>query len=231
MFRTTACAIAALALTGTAAMGGEYTDANSTFRFTKPDSWTTETPPIDRVAVVVVSPRRVETGGNCNIVVVPVEETKSKTQAEIEAELSGQFNEEAWTAGLKSVKGFKSTKIETLGDRTQHGRKVFYVKATSEFVVGNATIAVTQLQDFHAIPGRVYVVTCTARATAFETEATDFEMIMTSFEPIPYMTVAAGRTSAPSSIARPSRAPAVIQAVAEASSYSLEAGATRSGMR
>lgn len=231
MLRITACAIAVFTLTGTAALAGEFTDANNTFRLTKPDSWTTETPPIDGLAVVIVSPRRVETGANCNVVVVPVEATKSMTQTEIEAEISGQFTEEAWMSGIKSVKGFKSTKVEKLGERAQHGRKVFFVKATSEFSIGSETIAVTQLQDFHAIPGRAYVVTCTARATGFEIEASDFEMIMTSFEPIPYMTVAAGRTSAPASVANPSRAPMVLRAATNASAVSFEAGAVRTHRR
>jgi hypothetical protein len=231
MFRIVACAMAALALTATAATAAEYTDANNTFRLKMPDDWTTERPPIETVAVVIVSPRRVETGGNCNVVLAPVEATKSMSQAEIEADLSGQFNEEYWKAEFRGAGGFKSTTIEKHGERMQHGRKVFFVKATSEFVAGDITLFITQLVDYHAIPGRVYAVSCTVRQTGFEREVADFEMIMTSFEPIPYMTVAAGRTSAPSRVAGPSRAPAIVQAVTKTSSDALEVGAARSAVR
>jgi hypothetical protein len=220
-------AIAILTLTATAVTAGEYTDVNSTFRLTKPDDWAAAAPPIDGIAVVITSPRRADTGGNCNVAVVPVEATKSMTQAEIEASMSAEFTQEGWKEGIKTVRGFKSTNVEKFGDRMQRGRKVFFVKATSDFVIGTEALSVTQLQDFHPIPGRLYVVTCTARAAGFETEAAHFDMIMTSFEPIPHMTVSADRGTVPSRMVKPGRAPILLGAGRNAAGVSLEVGVAR----
>lgn len=227
MLRTTICAVAAMALAVTAT-AGEYADVNGTFRVTVPDDWTTHTAPVAGIALVTASPRLKETGGNCNFAVLEIEQTKSMTQAQVESEFATTFTEEAWKAEISQIKGLKSTTVEDLGNKTQRGRKVFFVTATSEFVIGATTLAVKQLQDFHPIPGRVYVVTCTALSAGYEQEAANFAGIMTSFEPIPYMTVSANHTLAPS---LPGQGVAMTRTAAKAAAVSVEAGALRSRAR
>lgn len=231
MLRTLSCALATVILAATFALAGEITDVDNTFRFTVPEGWTKEAPPIPTLALVVVSPRRPETGGNCNVVAAPDETTKSMSQSELESLVSGQINEKFWKDAIGGVEGAKSTTIDKWGDKTQRGRKVFYVKATSDYVIAGHALTVTQVMDLHAIPGRTYAVTCTALADGFAREASDFESIMASFEPTPELTVAAVRGRAPSSIASAGRGPVIAHAAAKVASEALEAGFERARAR
>jgi len=117
------------------------------------------------------------------------------------------------------VKQIKSTTIDNWGERTQRGRKVFFVKATSEVEVPGVSLVVTQLLDLHPTPGTVFAVTCTALAAGFAREEKDFETVMTSFEPLPDMTVAAFRA--------PGNLGAVRAVVAKASGDAAWAGVAR----
>jgi hypothetical protein len=224
MFRFTTCAAAAFVLAATA-LAGEVTDPSNTFRMTTPDGWTSDTPPTPAVAVVVISPRRNETGGNCNVVSAADESTKKLSQAEVEAMFDGKINGDFWKASLGMARGIKSTTIEKWGDKTQRGRKVFYMRSTSDFVVGDRALTVTQLADFHVVPGRIYIVTCTAAAQSIAREETDFAAIMESFEPVPDILVSSLRPRRPMPFA------ANVRPAAFAAQEALNVGAWRATRR
>ncbi|MEQ1864145.1 MAG: hypothetical protein ABL996_05775 [Micropepsaceae bacterium] len=191
MLRTFACAAVALSLAASA-FAGELNDPNNRFRITVPDGWTTEPKPdIDIVALIVGSPRKAETRGNCNVVIAPNQLT-GLTQEQIDQQLSAVVSADFWKATLAKVKEIKSTTIDDWGIREQRGRKVYYVKATSE-ASAIASLFVTQLMDLYTMPGQSFAVTCTARKEFFEREAADFAAIMASFEPLPDLTVASVR--------------------------------------
>jgi len=230
MLRTAIYVFAALTLVAASALAAEITDVNNTFRFTVPEGWTQEPPPMPALTVVVVSPRRPETGGNCNVVAGQDEATKSMSQSEVEAQAAAQINEEFWKGGISAVRGVKSTTIEKWGDKTQRGRKVFYMKATTDFAIGDVAFIVTQVIDLHPLPGRTYVVTCTARAEGFAREESDFESIMASFEPTPEMTVAAVRDRTPVTSVI-GRSQAMARNAATLAADSVNAGAARAGVR
>lgn len=225
MFRFTTSAVAAFILVATTAAAGDFTDPNNTFRLTTPDGWTTETPPIQTVAVVVISPRRAETGGNCNVVTAADESTKKLSQSEVEALFAGRINGEFWKSSLAMAPGFKSTTIEKWGDKTQRGRKLFYMRSTSDIAVGDRALTVTQLADFHVVPGRFYIVTCTAIAQAIAREETDFAAILASFEPIADILVSSLRPRGPMPFA------ANVRPAAFAASEALNVGAWRATRR
>ena len=191
MFRTIAGAVAALALV-TSAHAREMTDANNQFKVTVPDTWTSETPPVPAISLIVVSPRKPETGGNCNVVVA-ANPMKGMTQAEIDQQLSSAINADFWKAMISQTKIFKTVNIDDWGTREQRGRKVYYVKATSQVEAGGNAFSITQLMDLYPMPGTTAGITCTARTEGLELEAADFASIMGSFEPRPDMTVAAFR--------------------------------------
>lgn len=192
MLRTLTGAVAALALAAPL-LAGEIIDTNLRFRFMTPDGWTTEAPPTDAVAVVVASPRKPDTRGNCNVV-AGANGTQGMSQTQLEEMASPQFTEAFWKSTLANVKLFKTSKVDNFGERQQHGRKVFFVKSTSQAELLGQTLTVTQLMDIHLTPGQSFAVTCTALADAFDREARDFETIMVSFEPTPQLNVADVRT-------------------------------------
>lgn len=179
---------------------GEFSDDAKTFRLRAPDGWITEKPPMEGISLVVVSPRRSSTGGNCNVIVSPVEATAMMSQAEVEAQASAEITEELWRQELSKSSIIKSFEILESGNRTQRGRKVFFVKINAEYIGG---ITLTQLQDIHPTPGRFYIVTCTAATPVFDREEGDILAIMTSFEPLPSAIVAGG--AAQTSLAPSSR--------------------------
>lgn len=193
MIRTLAGTAVSIALLITPAVSGEISDTESGYRFTVPDGWISQKRPVPGISIIIGSPQRAETGGNCNVLVVEDEATKSMTQADVEKGLAAEVNEQFWRTSLSSAEGLKSMKIDKWGDKAQRGRKVFYLEATNEFVRSGATITVKQLLDMHVIPGRGYLMTCTALASAYDKEAKNFETIMASFEPMPetFMTVRA----------------------------------------
>jgi hypothetical protein len=193
MIRTLLCTALSAAILIAPAMSGEIADTESGFRFTVPDTWESVKRPIPGIAIIVASPDRKETGGNCNVLVLEDEATKSMTQAEIETRLTAEVNEQFWKTSIAGAEGLQSMKIDKWGDKTQRGRKVFYLKATNVFERGGKVATVTQLMDMHIIPGRGYFMTCTALATQFDKEASTFETIMASFEPMPetFLTVRA----------------------------------------
>lgn len=195
MFRTIAGAVAALLLLLTLpAHAGTFTDDFNRFTLSAPEGWEKEPSPAPEVALVIASPRKPETRGNCNVV-VSANQLLGKTQAEIDQEASGMINEKFWKAMFGQIKALKSTTIDKWGSREQGGRKVFYVQATSDAEVSGNAFSVTQLQNVHVLPGQTFIATCTALAASFATESSDFDAIMASLEPRPDMTVASVRWS------------------------------------
>jgi hypothetical protein len=182
MLRSLLSLIALAALAGTA-LAADYVDTDNTFRFTMPEGWQTQPAPLPQLKVTVASPRIAETGGNCNVVVALRDELKSVSQTDLDAEGAAIFNDEFWRSILDAAK-FKNIKIEKSGVREQNGRKVFYVRETSEGTIAGTTLSVAQWQDAHLVPGALYMVTCTALAESISLEEADFTTVTTSFEPI-----------------------------------------------
>lgn len=191
MLRALATGLLALIVV-VSAKAGEFSDINNRFKLTAPEGWGTETAPDPMIAVSLASPRKAETGGNCNVIVTANHLT-GQTQAQIDQALSAEITEQFWKETLGQVKFFKSTKIDNWGTRDQGGHKVFFVQATSDVEVGGNSLSVTQVQNLHTLPGQTFLVTCTARAAFFTTESNDFDTILASFEPRSDMTVAAMR--------------------------------------
>lgn len=187
MLRTIVVMLSVFVLAQTPALAREIADADNAFRVTVPDNWSQIPSPSSAVALVVASPRVAETGGNCNVALTLDATSRGKTQAEVDAEASTQINDQFWLAVLGSTRLFKSTTIDSSGDRMQRGRKVFTVKATSE--LASAPAKITQLLNMHPMPGQVFVTSCTARTEKFALEEADFDAILSSFDPSAELTV------------------------------------------
>jgi hypothetical protein len=182
--------VAVAAALAAPAVAREFSDAGGRFRLVAPDGWTSEGQAPQPIALVIASPRKAETRGNCNIAVNP-SGMSGKSQAQVNDEADAALNNEAfWKATLASVTFFKSSKIEKWGAREHEGRKIFFAKATSQAEASGQSFTITQVIDLHPTPDTLYGVTCTALAAGFEREAADFEAIMSSFAPSPGLTVA-----------------------------------------
>lgn len=216
MLRTTACVLATLAVAATIASAAELSDAANTFRLRAPDGWTAE-PPSIQLSLAVTSPRKPATGGNCTIV-TGSDESQSMSQAEFDDFLATQVNEGFWRTVAFSIAGVRSGTVEG-GGKSRRGRMVYFAKLTSTVATSDGTLSLTQLMEVQGIPGRLYVVTCTALTTGFDRDAADFEAIMTSFEPVP------------SASAPPARRQALGVSVMPAASAALAAGTLRATAR
>jgi hypothetical protein len=189
MLRSSVFAVVAVAL-AVPAVAREFSDTDRRFRLVAPDGWTTEGPAPQPIALVIASPRKPETRGNCNVAVNP-SGMSGKSQAQVNDEADAALNNEAfWKATLASVAFFKSSTIEKWGAREHEGRKIFFVKATSQAEASGQAFTITQVMDLHPTPDTLFGVTCTSLAAGFDREAADFDAIMTSFEPSPGLTVA-----------------------------------------
>ena len=181
--RSLGAACVAFAALSSAATAGEFTDTDRRFRLTAPDGWVNEGSPGEPIALVIASPRKPETRGNCNVF-AGKNQMAGKSQAEVD-QLAGELvnNEAFWKSAIGSVPMFKSTTIDKFGARDADGRKVFFVKATSRAESNGVSLNVTQLQDMHPTPGMTFAVTCTVLADKFDQEEQDFVAIMESFKP------------------------------------------------
>lgn len=191
MLRALVIVLSALALSQMTSSAREIVDANNSFRVTVPDDWGQMASASSSVALVVVSPRAAQTGGNCNVSVTADASSKGKTQAEIDANASAEVNEQFWLAVLGATRLFKSTTIDSSGERIHRGRKVFQVKATSE--MANVPAKITQVLNMHPLPGQIFVASCTALAEKFAIEEADFDAILASFDPSAELTVSLPR--------------------------------------
>jgi len=229
MLRSIACLLTLFVL-GPTAFGADISDAKNDFRVTIPEGWTSETQTDSTLALVVSSPRKAETGGNCNVVAEAIDGTRALSQSEVEKLFLADFKEDDWKAAIGNMKGLKSTTIEKWGERAQRGRKVLFIKATLLVDFDGVEFTLAQLQDFHVIPGRVYAVTCAVLAAGYDREASDFEAIMASFVPAPELTIAAVQPGAPLSFGSNPRFAAGQRATSMAG-IAIEASAARAGRR
>lgn len=207
--RLFAAAFATIALV-TSTTAREFRDAERRFHLIAPDGWAEMPSPGEPIALVLGSPRFDVTRGNCNIF-VGKNELSGKSQGEVDKTANDIVNNEAfWKASISSVPILKSTTIDTFGSRDVDGRKVFFVKATSDAESNGAKFKVTQLQDMHPTPGMTYTVTCTALTDKFSAEEKDFASIMTSLTPsvgalVTWMTVPANVAAARENVQQASR--------------------------
>lgn len=184
MLRLTAY-VATLAVAAATAFAADLSDTSNTFHLKAPDGWNVE-PPSVQLALALTSPRKAETGGNCTIVTATDGTSKTTSQAEFDDFLATQINEGFWKAVIGGTGGLQSASVEG-GAKQRRGRQVFYAKVTSTFATADGPLAVTQRMDVQGIPGRLFVVTCTARKSGFDREAADFETILESLEPQPFV--------------------------------------------
>jgi hypothetical protein len=90
---------------------------------------------------------------------------------------------------------------------------VFYAKITSTVVGRDGKLSLTQRMEVQGIPGRLYVVTCSALSKGYDREAADFDAILESFEPIPQGSPARRQTLGPSRSSMAGIAPVVRSAM------------------
>ena len=184
MLRSVLTSVVALSLAGAlAAQAAEKREVENLFRVQVPAGWQDQTAPVPAMKMLVTSPRVKETGGNCNVISIEMPELQGADQATLDAAGAQVFTSEFWQKEFSDA-NMQNAKIEKSGARTQHGRQVFFVRASSDLTSQGTTVNVTQLQDVQLVSGLMFMVTCGARTAGVAREEGDFSTIMTSFEPI-----------------------------------------------
>jgi len=161
--------------------GTRYRDPEGRFNLTVPTGWLAEKPVEPKIALLMASPRVAEIGGICIVMVTPVPDTKSATQAELDATFSEIFTREFWTAAYQAS-GLKEVTIESTGAKDQSGHKVYFVVASATVEGEKGSLKAKSKQVLHAIPGSFQFVNCTAKFESYAQLETEFESIFDSYD-------------------------------------------------
>jgi Beta/Gamma crystallin len=185
MFRLIAALLASFALSVPSAIaaGSKFTDQQGRFNVNVPTNWVANVPEGGQPAVILVGAiEQKKLLGVCVIIVQEAPDTRSASQAEIDAELAQTVDEPFWKAAIESS-GAKDVIVESFGTRKKAGRSVYQVQAT--WAPQNATdgTRVKGKQEVHPTPGRMHFVVCITEPALYQTASADFDAIFQSYEP------------------------------------------------
>jgi len=161
----------------------KYHDPEGRFNLTVPTGWTAGRPTEPKIAAIIVPPAAETLGGACLVLVTPTPETRSVSQAEIDAAFGALFTREFWTAALQASGKLKDVTIDTVGSRDQGGHKVYFVVANVTSADAGTEFKAKGRQELHAIPGSIQFVNCSAKVETYGSMEADFTTIFTSYEP------------------------------------------------
>jgi hypothetical protein len=191
MLRMTALTVAMLTLAASGALAREHSDVANNFRVSIPDGWTSETPISRAIKLKIRSPRAAETRGMCSVITKLIPETKTVSQADIDADGDKTVDEAFWLKGLKKVTAVEDVTIEAHGAKMINGHKAYFVLANITGTIPNVGPVNAKMQQMiEAIPGQLFIVTCTATIAAYAQEESDFDSVFASFAPLSDVPVA-----------------------------------------
>lgn len=179
-FALLAAAFFALALN--AAHAEDYRDPQGLYSVTVPDGWTKQIQPMQGISLALLSPRILQTGGNCPITVTPSPELQSMTQEQINEGLLAAIDDTFWRQSF-SGPGFMDVRIDSSGNELRDGRRVFFANATFTAKEGDTIVEGKFKVALHVVPGRMLAALCAALTPGYPVEATDFEIVFGSFAP------------------------------------------------
>jgi hypothetical protein len=195
----TGLSVVALGL-GTVQSGAAETvrDTDHNFRVSVPAGWESTKNPSDEIRIVMGSPNRKQTGGNCNVVTAAHPQSKTMSPAQIETELD-QLNDAAWASMFKAIIFFDNVVVEKSGSEQMNGRKAYYAVVTLDAVSPGAPLRAIKLKQYwHVIPGEMFIVTCSATQDGYAQEEDSFKTVFDSFAPLNDAVAAAAPKGVPS---------------------------------
>ncbi len=175
----------ALAVATPPASATDYRDPKARFTVTIPDGWKSErAKELEQVALVTSAPDVTEKSltGMCLVLVFDTPDSKSYSQADINAAIDQQLTPEFWKLALKTS-GSNDVVLDSSGAREKNGRKIHFVIVSSKDTVEGVVYSLKGKTELHAIPGSFQLVSCLAQVEHYETASVSFESIFNSFEP------------------------------------------------
>jgi hypothetical protein len=183
--RVAAIAVAAAAMSSAVLAGPAYVDAENKFELALPDTgWTTEKGADTDTKVVMNSPRKDQTGGNCRVLAGADTSTLKSTQADVDKMLKTEINEAFWKSVFAGGANGKPYTIEKWGTEQRAAHIVYFAIAQLSVEAEDKSIVqVRAKQILLWVPGRFNWVNCSARADGWSAEEQAFEAIFSSFRP------------------------------------------------
>jgi hypothetical protein len=154
----------------------EYRNDEAGYRVTLPAGWTKNNELSGTEGTIFESPRVTETLGVCLIASEATPQTRNASQAELDASLAGQFTSTFWSQAFADMKGVT---IETAGEETQSGRKVYFAVLTYQDEAARLKVKGV----LHVVPGQMHILYCGAEYSAYPQEEPDMEAFLKSFTP------------------------------------------------
>lgn len=178
-------AVATAAMSWAALAGPAYVDTENKFELTLPDAgWTTEKGGDSETKVVMNSPRKDQTGGNCRVLAGADATTAKSSQADVDKMLKSEINEGFWKSVFAGGAGGMPYTIEKWGTEQRPAHTVYFAVALLDVEAEDKSIVkVKAKQILLWVPGRFNWVNCSARADSWATEEQPFEAIFSSFRP------------------------------------------------
>ena len=183
--RIATIAMCAAAMSLAALAGPAYVDAENKFEFALPDGgWTTEKGADADTKVVMNSPRKDQTGGNCRVLAGLDATTAKSTQADIDKMLKAEITEAFWKNVFEGGAGGKPFTLEKWGTEQRASQTVYFAVAQLSVEAEDKSIVqVKSKQILFWVPGRFNWINCSARADSWASEEQSFETIFSSFRP------------------------------------------------
>lgn len=172
-------AAAATALITSAASAGET--ANGKIQVRIPNGWTAEAVQLDNAdAVALISPDFNQSGAACLLGSGDDPGSSGKTQNELNATAEGISTEAFWKVFFTRP-GVSNVTLISTGSKSRAGRSVPFAKASYDDAEAGPTIAKDALQ---IVPGRMLIVDCSAKASAYPAAESAFDVVIDSFGPL-----------------------------------------------
>jgi len=166
-------ALLALLLTGAAALGERYADADLGFTLRGPAGWKIRAHPAEQVSVVFLGPTEDGFTSNLNVVV-------SSESIDATAQGLGRVVRDL-RERMGKMEGVRDYRILASGITPVGGVRAIYLEAAFEKAAGGGTQRFRQLQTLIPGPGGHSILTYTALEGAYESGIADAQAAMNSF--------------------------------------------------
>jgi Beta/Gamma crystallin len=185
MFRLMTALVAGSILIAPAAHAdARYTDPLGRFTVTVPTDWIPVTPDnlaSNPIALIVANKPAVGMLRLCLAAAGTSPETRSQTQAEINAELKAGVGDEFWRLILVGNSNIKAN-ILSKGVREKNGRHIHHAVATSTSP-NPGEKPLKSKSEIQAVPGLSLLMMCATEVEDYNAALPAFDAILTSFEP------------------------------------------------
>jgi hypothetical protein len=165
------------------ACASNVTDPGGRFTAVVPDGWT-QVPNIQPPGALMMRKNGADGSASvCSVAIVNSPATTSKTQKEIDDELSKGLTSNTVKASYELL-GFKDVNVEKQSTRDGSGHVVFQNVLTLTIpVTGGSGLQLKVFEEMHALPGQIHDLGCMTAPANYDTEEPEFKVIGLGYRP------------------------------------------------